>query len=339
MIGSSLPGTAGDALRGSATADLETAKQSAVKACRRLVRSAVTHEWAVGLARIPVEEWVVAATRDGTPPNVPLTWFDRPGVGRFVADPVLFIAGGEVLVAYEVFDPNEARGTIGVGAVRGGTIEHLGIAIDDPAVHLAYPFVFEVDGSLYCVPDRAPAGGMLAYRIVSATSWYPVGPLPGLPRLTDLTLYRASAEWWGVGTTVADGEERLHVFRSHHPLAAWTPCGAPPAPTGGVRRSAGPFVTVGGRVLRPTQNGRNGYGTGLMINEVRSLGPSGLDELPIATLWPRPEWPFPAGLHMLSGAGGWTVIDAFRRRRSLRSPVQKLRARGARRSRMSGPSP
>ena len=305
---------------------------------RRLLRSAVIHEWAVGLARIPVEDWVAAAVRDGAPPDVPITWFAKPGVGRFVADPMLFVAGGEVLVAYEMFDPNQGRGSIGVGAVRRGAIRHMGTTIDDPAVHLAYPFVFEVDGELYCVPDRAPAEGMLAWRIGSATSWEPAGPLPGLPRLTDLTLHPLGDTWWAVGTTVVDGQESLHVFHSSHPFATWAACSAAPTPTGGLRRSAGPFVAVGDQLLRPSQNASNGYGTGLVLNQVRSLGPAGLEEVPVASLSARVEWPCPDGLHTLSGAAGWTVIDGFRRRRSWRAPSQKIRARRALRSRLAARS-
>jgi hypothetical protein len=297
-----------------------------------LRRGRIVDEWAIGVASIPISDWLAEAMRLREVPDTALRWFEWPGLGNFVADPIPFTAGGEAFVAYELFNAWKARGAIGVGALRGGTIVHLGIALDDPSLHLAYPFVVERKGELYCIPDSSRADGLSAYVLDTPTRWQHKGLLPGLPKLSDPTLYQADGMWWLLGTSRAYDDERLQVYFSDDLFSEWQQCGGP-IPSQAARRPAGPLVDVGGTLIRPSQHSEVRYGAAVNLNEVVAIGPTGYEERFLIRLLPRQDWPYSAGMHTVSGVGEWTMVDASRRTTTARATLQKIHARWERRKR------
>jgi hypothetical protein len=79
----------------------------------------------------------------------------------------------------------------------------------------------------------------------------------------------------------------------------------------------------------PPPDGSRGYGEAVVINRIDVLTPEAYVETPVARIAPDPAGPYPHGLHTISAAGEWTLIDGKRERRSLRGLLPLLR--GARR--------
>src|SRR5207302_269972 len=82
-------------------------------------------------------------------------------------------------------------------------------------------------------------------------------------------------------------------------------------------RMAGPIIEAGGRVLRPGQDCTATYGGAVVVHEILELTPEAYRERAIARLAPDPAGPYPDGLHTLSAAGGWTLVDGKRHKLSL----------------------
>ena len=299
----------------------------------RLRRRPIVDEWAIGVVPMHLCEWISAALRTAEAAPAAVRWFEWPGMGSFVADPIAFTAGDEHFVAYELFDSWKARGAIAVGALRNGSIDHLAVVLDDPAFHFAYPFIVERGGQLYCVPDCSREDGLSAFVLRSPTRWEYEGSLRGLPKLSDPTIHRSNGLWWVLGTRRQDSEERLHVYYSDDLFSEWHESASGGIPSHGDRRGAGPFVEVDGRLIRPSQDSAGRYGAAVNLNEVSSLGKDGYTERLAARVPPRPEWPYTEGMHTVSGVGEWTAVDASRRKRTNRALVQKLHARWERRRR------
>ena len=73
-----------------------------------LQRGRIVDEWAIGVAPIGICDWLAEAMRSGEVPDTELRWFEWPGLGNFVADPIAFTAGGEAFVSYVLSPAGQA---------------------------------------------------------------------------------------------------------------------------------------------------------------------------------------------------------------------------------------
>jgi hypothetical protein len=102
----------------------------------------------------------------------------------------------------------------------------------------------------------------------------------------------------------------LHAWHAPDLFGPWVPHAGNPVKTD-VRssRPAGrPFVHRG-QLYRPAQDCSRTYGGAVTINRVVRLSPTAFEEETIAVVEPYVDSPYPYGVHTLSTAGEYTVID------------------------------
>jgi hypothetical protein len=105
----------------------------------------------------------------------------------------------------------------------------------------------------------------------------------------------------------------------------------------GSARPAGTPFWHQGALYRPAQDCRRTYGGAVVIHRVVRLTPEEFAEAPVARLDPNPAWPWHDGVHTLSAAGDFTLLDAKRItflpaefRRVLRRKLRRLFRRQSR---------
>jgi hypothetical protein len=185
-----------------------------------------------------------------------------------------------------------------------------------PAVHLSYPYLFEAEGRLLCIPESNEAAEVGLYEIGRFPDrWVKVANLiEGLP-IVDATLFRYQDRWWLAGSeATAKGTTcELHLWHAAEIAGPWQPHAANPVKVD-VRsaRPAGTPFWQNGALYRPAQDCSRTYGGRVVINRVVTLTPTDFLETPAATVEPAPAGPYPAGLHTLSAAGSGTLIDSKR---------------------------
>lgn len=67
-----------------------------------------------------------------------------------------------------------------------------------------------------------------------------------------------------------------------------------------------------GQIIRPAQDGRNGYGHGLALYSIENLTTTEYREKLLLDWTPQTEGPFQYGLHALDVCGDYVVVDAQR---------------------------
>ena len=103
--------------------------------------------------------------------------------------------------------------------------------------------------------------------------------------------------------------DMLSLFTAERLLGPWTPHPANPVLIdAGSARPAGNIVRRGGRLWRPVQDCRAGYGTALGLAEITRLDREGFAQEVRTVLRPGPGWPG-RKLHTLNRAGPLEVID------------------------------
>ena len=172
----------------------------------------------------------------------------------------------------------------------------------DLPVHLSYPYVFEHDGIIYCLPETSGAREIALYQAVNfLTEWRKAAVLVDGIAAADATVFEYDGRWWLLCTDV-DAGENLNLFIWHAPelFGPWQPHAANPVKTDirSARPAGRPFI----------------HGGGITLNRVTRLTPEEFAEEVVVSLQPDPMGAYPDGIHTLSPVGNVTFVDGKRQR-------------------------
>jgi len=289
----------------------------------------VAKSWRIGVASLPIRDWLDEALTTRSMPSTEMAWTESHTPGEFYADPITFAGTKEDRVLFERYRPWRGRGEICVGTIAAGEIRDIGPIVSKPLVHFAFPSTQAGNGVIYTVPDSDyfPSHSPL-YVGESPTSLVLLGPIASVPRLKDPVLQWLGDRYWLFGLEGRRELTRSVVFWSNDPKGEWTPVPSVIDGSGVARRSAGPIVEMGGRLIRPRQEGATNYGQAVTLTEITELSEDCYDERDLLTLTPPDDWPARDGFHTLSGTDRWTVVDACIDTRATLAGVHRVLGRG-----------
>ena len=269
-------------------------------------------EWNVGTIALPPGGVKELIGRDSLGD---VTW--RVGAWRtsFLADPFIWTHPVSPRVLVEEFDYWSGRGRIASLPLEG--LEHADATRAELVLpqHASYPHVFRSDDDWYCIPECAESFAVNLY-IWDAQSdvWrFDSRLLQGIP-VYDPTPFAQNGVWYLFGTNADDGpQSRLRIWFSHSLRGPWQAHPLNPARIATDQvRSAGPIFCIEGCLYRPSQDGRQGYGSGIILNRIDCLSPSAYLETPVREWHPQKHSIYGAGLHTISFTATVAVIDGKR---------------------------
>lgn len=286
-----------------------------------------TPHWRVGWRLLEPGEPDVMTTLAHPPGG----WRDLPDDGfHFYADPFPFVHGDGTWLFVEDFDHRVGRGVISVVGFDDHGPVGTPTTVLEHEVHLSYPHVLEHEGEVWMVPETSAAGTIELYRATAFPHrWTREAVLVEGVQASDATLVQHDGRWWMLATVRHGGSfsDTLTAWSAERLTGPWTP-----HPRGTLlvdiasARPGGRMVVRDGRLLRPVQDNRTGYGASMLLTEVTRLDDDGFDQHVLAALGPSSQW---AGrrLHTLNRAGNLEVVDG-----------SAMSARFRRRPRESGPA-
>ena len=265
--------------------------------------------WNVGIADASIHEFL-------EPEWMPvIRWLPRPAKGTYLADPFGIAHDGRVFAFCEGFDYNRNKGIILYFEISpDGTVSPPKVAME-LAFHLAYPFVFEADGRIYCIPETHEAREVGLYAAERFPDrWKKVSTL--IPEFAgvDSTIFAHGGRWWIFCTNRDMGPNRaLFGFHSRALTGPWEPHALNPLKRGrvGTRPAGTPFVHKGD-LYRPSMDSSRTYGRRIIIHKVRNLTPTEFEEEPARVIEPFRSGGYADGIHTISAAGPITLVDGMR---------------------------
>ncbi len=208
------------------------------------------------------------------------------GDADFVADPFLFVEDGVWHLFFEISnrhrDPPAVIGHA-TSTNAGGTWSFTDVVLRTDT-HLAFPYVFEWDGTHYMIPDRwdhvhGEPRDIKLYRATSfPDSWTETATLVSpTHRLNDFVAFRFDDRWWGIG---GDGRELYAYYSDALTATDWTPHRENPVVSNRPRgaRPGGRPIVGDDRVLLFLQDCVARYGSKLRAFEVMTLTPTEYDD-------------------------------------------------------------
>jgi hypothetical protein len=190
-------------------------------------------------------------------------------------------------------------------------------AVIEEPYHLSFPQIFKHDGSFYCMAETAAVRTLDLYRAIEFPyRWQKVQTLLRNVRAVDSTLLRHNDKWWlffTSGNGPREGDySHLHIWYADDLFGGWTPHARNPVKIDArSSRPAGQFFTHAGQLYRPTQDCSRTYGGAIRITRIEKLSETEFEETAVGRIRP-PQRAYNRGIHTLSCAGDWCIVDAKR---------------------------
>ena len=279
-------------------------------AARLLGRRPPLPRWNVGWRRIPARGSLLDTGQLG---DEPFRWL-AVDPARFVADPFLFVHEGRTFVFVEELPFATWRGFISVFEIGAdGTPTPMRPVLERP-YHLSYPSVFSEDGAIWMIPETGANRSVELYR---------ADPFPDLWVLervliadidaSDATYFRHGGRCWLAVSTASGGAsswDSLSLYHAESLAGPWVVHPLNPVLTDPARARPAGWLHAGPLgLIRPAQDCVGGYGAALALNRVSRLDTEAFEETPLVRIAAPPSWNA-RGLHTVTQAGSWEVIDA-----------------------------
>lgn len=242
-----------------------------------------------------------------------------PPKDRVWADPFPIEQGGRHFVFFEELVFASGKGHIAMVELGRDGACSAPIRVLERDYHLSYPFLIELDGQLWMVPETGNNRTVELYRCIDFPKrWRLEKVLLRDARFLDATIHRTDDKWWmfvNVGVEgAAEMHDELHLYYADHLRGEWRPhqCNPVKSDVRGTR-PAGQLYQRDGVLYRPAQIGAPLYGSGVLINRVLHLSPQAYLEQEDERILPTQSEGL-LGIHTLNRAGELSVIDGFTRR-------------------------
>jgi len=270
------------------------------------------------------EQWFIAIAKrlsdSGTssvPGHAPFKIVPMPP-GRYYADPCAISVGGQDFLFFEDCALGVKKARISCTKIDpSGQVGDITVVLEEP-FHLSYPFVFELDGDYFMIPETSAANSIRLYRATAfPTRWQFETTLITSAKPVDATLHYENGVFWifaNIPEPGASRQDELHLFYSNALHGPWKAHPQNPI-VSDVRhaRPAGRLFVHNGRLLRPAQNSSIRYGGSIVLNAVCELNPKSYKETRFEDI--GPEWLGNAvATHTLSITAGIVATDGLKHR-------------------------
>ena len=263
-------------------------------------------EWNVGIVHQPIHQFL----KDDFQPHI--SWLPYIRKNKFFADPFGIHKDDKKYILMEDFDYSLNKGVISsVELTKDNRYSNFQVVFERPS-HLSYPFVFEYNDEIYCLPENQTSEQISLYKIEQVPhKWTKVATLIEGVAALDASIFQYNDLWWIIFYNLK--QNGICIWYASTLFDTWKPHALNPVKID-VRssRPAGtPFIHEG-KLYRPTQDCSITYGGSVVINQVLELSPTKFKEEPVATIKPNQLSHFPDGLHTISSVGNITLVDGKR---------------------------
>jgi len=267
----------------------------------------MAESWKTGIAEAPVEKIL----SDGFPGTI--HWMQSDDRECYYADPFVFETGGKVHILFENYSYRHAKAKISEVVLNEEYNFKISNGVFPGKFHRSYPFVIQVLGDIYCLPECCEGGSAVLYRYDNkASQWVEVAVVVNEP-LVDPSMFYYHGKWWLFCTKKGQYTNmNLFIYHADDITGPYTSHTGNPVKTD-IRssRSAGNIFEVNGKIYRPSQDCSETYGGKIRLNEITVLSETEFREKQAAIIT-SPDRQFRKGIHTLSSVNGITVFDTKR---------------------------
>jgi hypothetical protein len=283
-----------------------------------MIRPPATDFWQTGIVPAPIatllDPGALAACR------ARIAWLPDPGPWRYLADPFGLRRGDTTHVFVEAFDYRTKHAVIEHHEFGPGLDWRESRTALALPFHVSYPYIIELDGEVFMVPESQRHGEIALYRARKFPGdWVrETALIPGVPG-AEASLIHHDGRWWMFFTIVGPGardQRELHVAHAPQLTGPWQlhPQNPILEDRAGARPGGTPFIGPDGRLILPVQDCRRTYGGAIRFRQFTFLDTGRIETVPLATTLTGDlvSDSHRDGLHTLAACGDLTLLDTKR---------------------------
>ena len=265
-------------------------------------------DWDVAYANVPLRDFI----KNPKAYEKDFVWFRRNQLSTYYADPFVITTSKDTYIFFESYNYKKGKGCICV-ALKSEKFKKHHEVLSEP-FHLSYPFVFENNGTIYCLPEANESNRITLYRFNEAILCLEKDSvLMENIHAVDPTLYFKDGKWNLFLGLQQYSNIKLFRYLSNNLRGPYESYYNNPIKTDCQdARMAGAFFMDGESLIRPGQESIRYYGTAVRLNEVQVFSDDYYTESQISRIEPFSKCQFRQGLHTLNGNETMTVIDGKR---------------------------
>lgn len=273
--------------------------------------------WNIGVIDAPIHEVAGLLGRQRSDSALSRVKWMPEVRGSFKADPFGFVdrESGRLKVLFEHYDWSTNLGQIRAVEFDGEVFTNETVALS-ALTHMSYPYVVSEGSQIYFIPEHSAARDVSAFAIDDKGVAQSKRTIFKRSEMIDTTFVKWRGKHWAfsiINDQMEDGE--LNIF---HADSLWGPWRAhlsnPVKVDVSAARPAGTPFVHDGMLYRPAQDCSSNYGSAVVVNLVEKLTETEFSERAVYYVKPPNGSAYDYGLHTLSSAGGFTLIDGSKRK-------------------------
>lgn len=269
------------------------------------------------------EQWVTGITKanpvsliEGKLDPEDFIWLKNRNRNEYRADPSGWFDGAQLRLFYEYYNYSNPKGSIFTTTYNENGKLSFGketIALNE-STHLAFPFIFNEDQKVYCIPETSEKNQIELYEWDDVKGRFLFKKvLIGKIRAVDTIAFRHKGYWWLLFTVKERSNYELHAWYSPALMGLYQPHALNPVKTD-IRsaRPAGGIFRYKDKIIRPAQNCSPYSGKSVVLNEIEELSPTAFRERVFKEIQPRWNSIYNQGMHTLNFSGPYLIVDTKR---------------------------
>lgn len=250
------------------------------------------------------EDWNVGYYTDPSD----IHWL-KPPKSDYFADPFIISDNDDTYLFFEWFSNKKGKADLAL-AKKSENFEVYHKITDFPE-HRSYPYVFDYQGQIYCIPEANKTGKVSLYRFENDRLTYDCDLLQG--KYVDSTLFIQDNKFYLFTTPQSQPHTHLLIFVADDLRGPYRPHFNNPVKVDcSNSRMAGKIQNIDGELVRPAQNSTLHYGSSITLNKIVQLSEYQFVEESYKEIKPFENTPYNKGIHTINSDGGITVFDAKR---------------------------
>ncbi len=264
-----------------------------------------TDYWNIGIVHSPIQDFLNSSKQQE------VNWFPIESKNRFLADPFGMVYNNELHIIYEDLKFEEGIGKTARLVYEQNEFADNELVIEEP-FHMSYPFLFQKNGEIYCIPETYQANRVGLYKATDFPhKWNFQKVLIDNYSGIDSTLFRHEETWYLFSTDKNSGPHyNLNIHYASDCFGPWEVHPKNPIKTD--IRSARPAGTIfehEGAIYRPSMDYSEKIEGRISINKIEILSRVDFKEVVHQQIQPFENCYFSDKVHTLSKVGDYTLVD------------------------------
>lgn len=265
-------------------------------------------DWNVGYCDCDIKDFLELKEKK----NLDIHWFKKPARNCYFADPFVIKTKKDTYIFFEWYSYPKGKADLAVALKSENfNIYH---KITDFKEHKSYPYIFENDNVIYCMPESNQTKRVVLYRFDENDLKLEEDTvlLEGFP-IVDATLYHRDNKWFMFLVNQRNSHTHLEVYHSDNLKGPYQAhCNNPVMIDCGKARPAGKIFEYQDKTIRPSQNCTEHYGQSIVLEEILSLDDKLFSTKYYDEILPIKDCDYNKGIHTINSISDITVFDGKR---------------------------